>query len=165
MPSGGGSEPSTPSERNPEGLRPGARLALRVLAILPLWMVQVLGAGLGRALLDRSKREGQRLHENLRAAGYEQPQLRAAAAAEAGKTLLELFWLWQKPQRELVRSVDGEEWVAQAQAQGRPIIFLTPHLGCFELAAQYAASHAPITVMYRPPKQRVVRLLAGRHAY
>ena len=32
------------------------------------------------------------------------------------------------------------------------IVFLTPHLGCFEITAQYYASHAPITVLYRPPK-------------
>jgi KDO2-lipid IV(A) lauroyltransferase len=31
-------------------------------------------------------------------------------------------------------------------------VFLTPHLGCFEITAQYYAAHAPITVLYRPPK-------------
>ncbi|HET7775712.1 MAG TPA: lysophospholipid acyltransferase family protein, partial [Azospira sp.] len=42
---------------------------------------------------------------------------------------------------------------------GEGIIFLTPHLGCFEITAQYYARQsallrpqAPITVLFRPPK-------------
>ena len=32
-------------------------------------------------------------------------------------------------------------------------MFLTPHLGCFEVTAQYYSHRAPISVLYRPPKQ------------
>jgi KDO2-lipid IV(A) lauroyltransferase len=31
---------------------------------------------------------------------------------------------------------------------------MTPHLGCFEIISQYLATLAPITCLYRPPKQR-----------
>jgi KDO2-lipid IV(A) lauroyltransferase len=36
---------------------------------------------------------------------------------------------------------------------GRGILFLTPHLGCFEITAQYYANFRPMTVLYRRPKQ------------
>ena len=37
-------------------------------------------------------------------------------------------------------------------------MFLTPHLGCFEATAQgYAATHGPITVLYRPARKAWLR--------
>jgi KDO2-lipid IV(A) lauroyltransferase len=43
-------------------------------------------------------------------------------------------------------------------------MLLTPHLGCFEVAAVYAAQLFPITVLYRPPHVRWLNHLiaAGR---
>ena len=41
-----------------------------------------------------------------------------------------------------------------AAPQARRSLFLTPHMGCFEIAAQYASMHMPFTVLYRPPKIR-----------
>ncbi len=131
-------------------------LLFRIIAALPLRTVQALGGALARLAFVLSARERNRLDQNLRQAGYDDPQLRSAAIAEAGKTLLEMPWLWTRPQTEvikLVRSVEGLACVREAQAQGKGIIYLTPHLGCFEVAAQYAAADAPITAMYRPPRQ------------
>jgi KDO2-lipid IV(A) lauroyltransferase len=47
----------------------------------------------------------------------------------------------------------GWELVEAATRAGKGILYLTPHLGCFEITAQYLSTHAPITVLYRPPKQ------------
>jgi KDO2-lipid IV(A) lauroyltransferase len=46
----------------------------------------------------------------------------------------------------------------QAYASGRGVVFLTPHLGCFEITAQalaerFAPQHGPLTVLYRPARQ------------
>ena len=143
------------------------RLLFRLIGALPLRTVQTLGAALARLVFAMSARERGRLEENLRRAGYDDPRLRRAAIAEAGKTVLEMPWLWTRPQAQivnLVRSIDGEAVVLEAQAQGKGILYLTPHLGCFEVAAQYAAAHAPITAMYRPPRQSMLESLirAGR---
>ena len=43
-------------------------------------------------------------------------------------------------------------YIEAAQARGEGIIFLTPHLGCFEISSLYAAQRLPITVLYRPPR-------------
>ena len=142
-------------------------LLFRMIAALPLRTVQGLGAALARLAFALSARERARLEQNLRQAGYDTAQLRSAAIAEAGKTLLEMPWLWTRPQEEvvkLVQGVEGEVLVREALAQGKGVIYLTPHLGSFEVAAQYAASHAPITAMYRPPRQSVLEpfIRAGR---
>jgi KDO2-lipid IV(A) lauroyltransferase len=44
------------------------------------------------------------------------------------------------------------EGALAAQRAGKALLFLTPHMGAFEVAAQYAASRTPITVLYRRPK-------------
>jgi len=143
------------------------RFIFRLVALFPLRTLHALGAASARLAFALSARDRRRLDENLRRAGYADPAIRRAAIAEAGKTLLEMPWLWNRPQEEvvkLVRSVEGEACVRQAQADGKGIIYLTPHLGCFEVAVQFAAAHAPITAMYRPPKQSVLEPLirAGR---
>jgi len=44
------------------------------------------------------------------------------------------------------------------------VVLLTPHLGCFEISAIYAAERFPITVLYREPRIRWLDTLivAGR---
>ena len=59
---------------------------------------------------------------------------------------------------------DGAQWIDAAHAQGRGIVFLTPHLGCFEVTAQgyaqrFGAARGPITVLYRPARKPWLREL------
>lgn len=78
----------------------------------------------------------------------------------------ELPWIWARSPQELVRRVRCEqaELLDAAEAERRGILFLTPHLGAFEMTARYYASRRPITVLYRPPKRAWLRSLvaAGR---
>jgi Kdo2-lipid IVA lauroyltransferase/acyltransferase len=95
------------------------------------------------------------VRENLARAGYADAATRRAAIAAAGQMLAEIPAIWFGPPGRapaLVKRVEGEEAALQALKQGKAVLFLTPHMGCFEVAAQYAALHAPITVLYRPPK-------------
>lgn len=96
-----------------------------------------------------------RLVENAALAGYRFAQVRAAVG-HAGRMVAELprLWLGAPPPCRLV----GESCVNEAYAAGRGIVFLTPHLGCFELSVQAAARRwsaecGPITVLYRPARQ------------
>ena len=126
----------------------------RLLARLPLPVLHNLGALLGWLIYGLSPTYRRHLRENIAQAGYE--GARGAAIAEAGKTLAELPKLWLRPQDEVVGRVvkaTGWELVEQAWQAGRGILFLTPHLGCFEITAQYYAARRPITVLYRRPKQ------------
>jgi KDO2-lipid IV(A) lauroyltransferase len=135
---------------------------LRLLAKLPLPLLHALGSALGWAIYGISPTYRRNLRANLAQAGYVDRRIRREAIAAAGKMLAEVPALWFRPHgqvTQLVREVHGFEQALAARAQGKPILFLTPHIGCFEVTAQYAALHMPITVLYRPPKIRWVEPL------
>jgi KDO2-lipid IV(A) lauroyltransferase len=95
------------------------------------------------------------LRENLEQAGYRDASTRRAAIVHAGQMLAETPAMWLRPQARvsaLVKNVEGMEATEAASAQGKALLFLTPHMGCFEIAAQYAALRIPMTVLYRAPK-------------
>jgi KDO2-lipid IV(A) lauroyltransferase len=138
----------------------------RFLSRLPLGLLHVLGAGLGRLTYWLSPTYRRHLRENIAQAGLPS-SLRGRVAAETGKQMLELARIWMRPLDEaipLVAEVVGWEHVAAAQKAGKGIVFLTPHLGCFEITAQYLSSFGDITVLYRAPKSAVAQelILTGR---
>jgi KDO2-lipid IV(A) lauroyltransferase len=131
------------------------RIALRLIAALPLRFLHALGSVLGWLLYGMSPTYRRHLRENLAAGGYGDARLRRRAIASAGQMIAELPALWFRAQHDvvsLVRQVEGAERAFADRAAGKALLFLTPHMGAFEIAAQYAAQHVPITVLYRRPK-------------
>jgi Kdo2-lipid IVA lauroyltransferase/acyltransferase len=145
---------------------------LRLLGRLPLAWLHRLGAALGWLVYWASPTYAKRLRENLFASGVctDDAQCRALlrqAIAETGKGAAELMAVWFGPDDVVARLVvESEGWdvVDAARARGKGIIFLTPHLGCFEMAGLYVGEHVPLTVLYRPPRQRWLEpyMAAGR---
>lgn len=138
----------------------------RLLSRLPLWLVHRLGGLLGVLAYWVSPTYRQHLRENLAQAEMA-PDLQYAVAAETGKQMLELSRIWMRNLDEAnaqVVDVRGLEYVQAARAAGQGIVFLTPHLGCFEITAQYLSSLGDITVLYRPPKSASAQelILLGR---
>lgn len=127
---------------------------------LPLRLLHLAGAGLGRTIYRFSPGYRRNFDANLAQAGYVDPATRRAAIVEAGKAMAELPAVWLRPHAKVARLVVetvGWELIDRAHADNRPILFLTPHLGCFEITAQIYAHRAPpsrpITVMYRRPRK------------
>ncbi len=145
---------------------------LRLLARLPLSWYHALGGWLGWIVYWSSPRYSNRLRENLRASKVwkdetDYRRILRGAIAETGRQGLEILPLWFRPQAKvtpLVRSCIGEPAVMNAYARGQGVVLLTPHLGCFEISAIYAAERFPITVLYRTPRIRWLETLivAGR---
>jgi Kdo2-lipid IVA lauroyltransferase/acyltransferase len=138
----------------------------RILSRLPLWLVHLLGGWLGRLTYLLSPTYRRNLQGNMTQAGID-PALHGAAAAEAGKQMAELARIWLRSLDEAnaqVLEVVGWELVESAQRAGKGIVFLTPHLGCFEITAQYLSAFGDITVLYREPKSAAARdlILTGR---
>lgn len=140
-------------------------LLFRLLSFLPLRVLHALGAALGWLVYGVSPSYRRRLRGNLERAGY--GHLLHQAIAEAGKAIVELPFLWcARPERVAASAVeDNYALVEQALAGGHGIVFLTPHLGCFEITAQQVALRTKLTVMYRPPKQAALKpLMEGARA-
>ncbi len=128
----------------------------RLIAALPLSWVHRLGAALGWLAYWSSPKYRRRLRANLAlAVGDEQMKsMLGQAVTGAGKQSLELPWILLRPYAQVLEkvvAVSGWEHVEAAEAAGEGLLFLTPHLGCFEITAQYIAEKRPITVLYRPP--------------
>lgn len=129
-------------------------------ALLPLRLLHGLGALLGRLIYRLDGTYAARLRENLSRALQDEPdeardRVWRANIREMGKSIFELPWVWRRPLDAVlgqVRSVHGREHLEAAQQAGRGIIFLTPHLGCFEIVSLYLAARMPITILYRPPR-------------
>ena len=145
---------------------------LRALARLPLRSMHALGALLGWIAYLGSPVYAARMRANLRQSGIaatddEYRRLLRCAIAEAGKSLIEVIAVWWRDERDAARLVlecENLEAGLAAQRRGKGVILLTPHLGCFEVCAIYAAQHLPITVLYRPPHLRWLEplMITGR---
>jgi KDO2-lipid IV(A) lauroyltransferase len=137
----------------------------RLLSVFPLPVLHALGTVLGWLVYLVSPSYRRRLRSNLELAGYG-AHLRAAIA-ESGKAIVELPFVWCAPQERVTRHVTMENWeLVQRQLDaGRGIVYLTPHLGCFELTAQQVSLRQELTVMYRPPRKSALKpLVEGARA-
>lgn len=129
----------------------------RLLASVPLPVLHAIGRVAGRMVYALPGKYRDRLQANARQAGYNSPAFARAAAAQAGAMIMELPKVWLRNTESLSKVVtDDDDVVKSALAEGRGILYLTPHLGCFEITARYLTQHGPITVMYRPPRKPVL---------
>jgi KDO2-lipid IV(A) lauroyltransferase len=138
-----------------------ALLLARLLARLPLGWLRAGGALLGVLAWALSAAYRRKLRENLRRAGFPGAPMALASAAQAGRMVAELPWIWFRPPSQVFARVRCDELplLEAVRATGRPILFLTPHLGAFEMTARWYAQRAPITVLYKPPRSRTLQQL------
>ena len=133
-------------------------ILFRLLALLPLRTLHAIGRVLGRLLYALPGRYRDRLRANAAQAGYADPAFARRAAGEAGAMILELPHVWLRDSECIDRVVsDDLPIVVQALSEQRGVLCLTPHIGCFELSARYAAARfKPFTVMFRPPRKQIL---------
>ena len=150
----------------------GTLTALKWLRFFPLPVIHALGTTLGIINYGFNKRTGNHIRNNLNQCGlFIQPaafkKIVFNSTIENGKGALETFAIWLKPQADVLKWVNdviGWESVEKALSSGNGVIFLTPHLGCFEITALYYGAQHPITVLYRQPRQSwlVPLIIKGR---
>jgi KDO2-lipid IV(A) lauroyltransferase len=138
-----------------------AVLCLRTLARLPLSWLHQIGAIGGRAVFFFSAKFRARLLENVRKARIagdddgDIDRFARASAVELGKGALEILPLWFGRAADMMAKVRlDQSWdaVQPLLGAGKGVIFLTPHLGGFELSGQFLAYRMPVTIMYRRPR-------------
>lgn len=144
--------PRQPSSRSP------LSMVVRLVAALPLPVAHAVGRMLGRLVYALPGRYRQHVQQNAMQAGYPGPAFARRAAAETGAMMTELAHVWFRSP-DCMEKVICEDWdvIEQTLAEGRGLVMLTPHLGCFELAARYAAERISLTIMFRPHRKAVFR--------
>ena len=148
------------------------KFIFKLYAILSLHALHKCGAALGWLIYFCSPKSAKIHKDNIKNSGLAKDDVQFKTIlheniGETGKALLETFAIWQKKEAELlpmIKKVHGWGMVNDALQLGKGLIFLTPHLGCFEITSIYYGSKHPITVLYRAPKQAwlVALMQAGR---
>lgn len=65
-------------------------------------------------------------------------------------TELGALWLWPRDRIfTLIKEVEGRQHVETALSSGKGVIFITPHIGSWEMIGLYVASHFNLTTMYK----------------
>lgn len=159
-----------------------SRLLIAVFSILshlPLAVLQAVGVALGWLVYLSSPRYAARMRENLGQSGLandaaSQRRLLHQAVSATGMGALELVIAWGRSPTSIARLVKNcNNWhiVEEALAQNKGIIFITPHLGNYDIAGRYLSQRLikrpqaiQLMAMYRPPKMAWLEPLmnAGR---
>jgi Kdo2-lipid IVA lauroyltransferase/acyltransferase len=136
------------------------RLIFKPLALLPLPTLHFLGNALGHILFYCANKAKSRSIENMTQSGlFPSHTMQAVRQSfiEMGKAILETPYIWNCNNQQvgnLMQQVHGWQHIESGLRANKGIIFLTPHMGCFEITSLYYARKHPITVLYRPPKKK-----------
>lgn len=131
-----------------------------LLTKLSLNSVHTIGVFVGKLYFFFSKKNYKILRDNIQNSKIFEHSIIEDAIKEnineLGKGIIESFFIWGSTKEgslKLVRNIVGEKYLINAEKRGKGIIFLTPHLGCFEITSIYYGSKMPITVMYRKARK------------
>ena len=136
---------------------------LYILSKLPLSFLHALGSFVGILSDKFSKRASVRLRNNLIRTKMctieNSDNLARLCAKELGKTIVEtacISWQWSRDKvSQLIKDAEGLDVVRSELSNGKSIVFLTPHIGNFEIALKYTATQLEnhqFTVLYKPSK-------------
>ena len=139
----------------------------RLLSRMPLWLLHAAGWVLGWLYFWGSRGYRENFRANVAQSGLGWDACKGAIA-QSGMMIAEFprMWLGSIPAVQW----EGLEVVETAYAGGKGIIFLPPHMGCFELAARATAArfspqYGDLTVLFRPGRRPAVdRLLESARA-
>lgn len=137
------------------------QFVLKGFAKLPLALIHHLGAGLGWLVTFLVPKFLHRIENNLRQSGLCTDEIILKQTIkqnikESGKAVLETLMIWFRDYAQLkplFYGCTGWQHVETGLASGKGLIFLTPHLGCFEITSLYYGQLHPITVLFRQPRQ------------
>lgn len=138
------------------------RLIFQFFAALPLPILHFFGTLLGSLTFYVSTKTRARTQENIRISQISEDyqsinSLVKSTLQETAKSGLELPIAWCRDSQDVVKlfqNVHGWEHVEAAIAQEKGLLFITPHIGSYDLAGRFISERLPfpLTAMYRPPK-------------
>jgi KDO2-lipid IV(A) lauroyltransferase len=136
------------------------RLVQAIEAAVRPWprsLVLRVGAGLGRVMGRLARRHVRIAQRQLALSFPEWPGERCLSTARGvyrhlGRILFDILWLRSRPERvmEFV-DVEGREHPEAAHARGRGVVYVTAHIGCWEVTGlAHSLAIEPFGVVGRP---------------
>ncbi|MFN8770079.1 MAG: hypothetical protein ACK5Z5_01635 [Neisseriaceae bacterium] len=147
---------------------------LFLLSKLPISWLRFIGYWIGICGLKFSKKTSKRLINNLLRTGIASELnvdiVAKQSAGELGKTFIETICIaWPRSSQycdKLIKAWNGFDAVLNQQNLDKPIIFLTPHIGNFEIMVKAVANRfkKDVTILYKPSKDAWFHqlMLSGR---
>lgn len=137
-----------------------ALLLIKTLGHLPMAWARGLGAVLGRLALLFNIDMVRVTRRNIAyCLGHltppQQERLVRASVLETARLAVESTVIWRCDRdslNPLIKAVHGREHVEAAQAAGRGVIILAPHLGNWEVLGRYLDQLGKTTLMFQPQK-------------
>lgn len=128
---------------------------LRLMALLPLWLNRTVGYLVGTLLWHL--RSGSRRITEINLAlcfpnldNRQRAELTKRSLLETGKGMAELGWIWHHPAQSLALTQTENPVFNSALKEGKSIIVLAPHLGCWEALNFWLAEQVPMHAMFLP---------------
>ena len=133
---------------------------MKLIALLPLSMIQGLGSAFGQFLLLINASSVKNTRTNIQTcfpelSKSEQEQMVKESTINLGKTAMEMSmaWLWPvKKIQTLFTQVEGLEHLENALERKQGVILMAPHLGNWELLTHFFKPYLTMTAMYKPAK-------------
>jgi len=134
-----------------------AIIALRLLGSLPFSINRAMATAVGTLLawlptqaFKVSKTNLAHCYPTL--SNAEHTRLARESLVESAKNTFEIALLWRHPAQGLSRvvSVQGDAPLRQAVQDGKPIMILAPHLGCWEVLNFWLATEFGLHAMFAP---------------
>lgn len=133
---------------------------MKLIALLPLSMIQGLGSAFGQFLLHINASSVKNTRTNIQTcfpelSKSEQEKMVKESTINLGKTAMEMSmaWLWPvKKIQTLFTQVEGLEHLENALERKQGVILMAPHLGNWELLTHFFKPYLTMTAMYKPAK-------------
>lgn len=145
-------------------------LLFKILAALPLPLLHRFGRLLGTAAYHLLRKDRERTFSNMETAGLAPDAGKIKTVfqetAKGGLELSVAFFRRPEAIETLFQEVHGWEYVQEALDKKEGLLFITPHIGSYDLGGRYISQQLPfpLTAMYKPPKIKAFDALmqAGR---
>lgn len=143
-----------------------------LISRLPLNFLRALGRWVGLMIYRFDGRYREEINRNLSRAGIYSSDMAYRVAREQGAQAVEAPWVWGRTRQEVLSKCRIDDasipLLEDALTSGRAIVFLTPHIGCYEVGPMMVAerwlkgSDRQFAILYRVPKKNYLRTIVGQ---
>lgn len=143
-----------------------------LISRLPLNFLRSVGRLVGALIYRFDSAYRAEINRNLSRAGIYSAEMARCVAREQGAQAVEAPWVWGRSRQEVLSKCRIEDAsvavLDEAFNSGRAIVFLTPHIGCYEVGPMMVAERwlkgtgRQFAILYRVPRKSYLRNIVGQ---